>query len=505
MNSKRTIFKNTAYLYLSSIIILFLGLYTSRILIQTLGVKDFGLYGVVGSIVSLLSFLNIAMSSSSSRYLTYELAKGNIASQRQVYSSVFFVHLILALCLLLLAETLGLWYLLTKLEVPEGRETAAMWVYQSSIIIGVINIIQVPYNALINAHEKMGYSSMLQTFNNLLKFIGVISFYWITFDRLIYYSFIMTLLSLLVFLCFLFYSKKKFAECRLILSSADGKLFREILSFAGFSAFSSSSGLVRIQGSNLIINKYFGVVVNASANIANSVVGYLSAFTQTVITAFRPQIIKNYAQENITSMQDDINCCLKYCVAIYSIMAVPVFLEMRYLLYVWLGQVPANSDLFCRIGLIGCLFSLVNMIMTIGIQATSKVKQNSLLITLLTAISLLTIIYCMFMGFQSFTVFLVNAVTEFAIMLVSTINLKKLIPQIRLKQVFKMLAELLLLVAVSGALTLAVKNTMAFSFLRFLSVTFVYITAFVILFWFKMLNLQTRKQLVSLLIRKFSK
>ena len=187
---KKTIAINSFYLYISSFFQLIVGLYTSRALLQALGVEDFGIYGVVGGIIGLLSFVNMAMSSASSRYLTFELANGTIDSQKRIFSVVFTVHVVIAILTLVLGETIGLWYVANKLVVPEERIYAAHWVYQAAIFMSIINIIQVPYNASITAHEKMGFLSFWSSINIFLKLIVILLLYISVFDRLIYICYI---------------------------------------------------------------------------------------------------------------------------------------------------------------------------------------------------------------------------------------------------------------------------------------------------------------------------
>lgn len=493
---KKTIAKNTTYLYISSILQLFLGLYTSRVLLQTLGVSDFGLYGVVGSIVTLLSFLNLALGSSSSRYLTYELANGNISQQTKVYSAVFGAHLILAIGIVILAETIGLWYICNKLVIPQGRFTAALYVYQTSVFIGFINIIQVPYNALVNAHEKMGFSSWWNSLNNILKFVGVISLYWVTFDKLIYYSILMLFLNLFVFVGFWQYCQRNFIECRIV-KNIEKSLFRGILTFAGYSTFSSSSYLIRSQGITILINKFFGVIMNASANIANMVSGYITNFTQNVITAFRPQIIKSYAQGEIAEMQNNINLCMKACIAIYSLMAIPIGIDMKYILTLWLGNVPTSSDLFCRIALCGNLFGLINMVILVGIQATSKIKTNSLLISLITLFSLIITFILLLIGMNTYIVFVMHALTEFIIMMTSMFNLKKLIPHFKMSQCCLLITRLLFVILIAASLTTGILFCIDSSFIRLVIVTICYTFIFGILFWYSMLDRILRQNILN--------
>ena len=241
---KKTIAINSFYLYMSSFFQLIVGLYTSRALLQALGVEDFGIYGVVGGIIGLLSFVNMAMSSASSRYLTFELANGIIDSQKRIFSVVFTVHVVIAILTLVLGETIGLWYVANKLVVPDGRIYAAHWVYQEAIFMSIINIIQVPYIASITAHEKMGFLSLWNSLNIFLKLVVIILLYLVFVDKLIFYSFLMAATSLFIGIGYFAYCKKYFDEC-VLLRVKDKSLFKEILSFAGFNAFSSFASAMR--------------------------------------------------------------------------------------------------------------------------------------------------------------------------------------------------------------------------------------------------------------------
>ena len=485
---------NTIYLYISSFLQLLIGLYTSRVLLSVLGIKDFGLYGVVGSIVTLLGFLNIAMGGASSRYMTYELANGSLKSQRNIYSTVVVVHSFLAFILLLLAETFGLYYVIYYLDVPIGRMQAALWCYQASIFVAFLSIIQVPYNALINAHERMGFSSIWQTLIIFFRLLCTLSLYFISIDKLIYYALVIALVNFIGFLGFVFFCKRHFEECVLVKSS-NSKLYKEILSFASFSAFSSSSNMIRTQGTNLLVNKFFGVAMNASVNIATTIYGYIYGFSYNVIAAFRPQIIKKYAKGEIQAMQNDMELCMKYCVAIFSFMAVPIFIDVDFVLRLWLGNIPPLSSLFTRIGLCGSLFALLNIIFTIGIQATSKVKDNSLYISFFSFLSIVVMWIFLKGDFAVYFVFLITAITEFLLMGISFFNFKKLISDLKVLKFCLLFVNLLVFMILSSIVGFYIRDRMEESLIRFLMIGFSYVFIFSSLFFFFLINKETRGML----------
>jgi len=500
-NAKKTIAKNTVYLYIRSFISLFIGLYISRVLLQTLGVEDFGLYGVVGGIVALLSFVNLAMSSASSRYLTFALAQSNLDYQKKVYSATFYVHLVIALFTLLIAETIGMWYLCEKLVVPEGRMTAAHWVYQMSILVALINITQVPYNAAITAHEKMGFSSFWGVVSDILRLLAVLLLFIIDADKLIAYSIFIFCVNFITAVGYRIFCIKHFEECRLV-RFKDKQLIKELLSFASFSAFNSFSLVIRNYGTVILINKFFGVIMNAAGNVASMVSGNIVGFTQNVVNAFRPQIVKSYANNNISEMQNNINNCSKFCIALYSMIAVPAFIEVSYLLQLWLVEVPLYSNIFCRINLIGCLFSLNNMILVIGIQATSKVKNNSIQICTLSFVSIVINFICLILGANVFNIFAIAAFTEFCIMCISLRNLKKLVPDFLVKVYFIQFFKVLSVVIISGAIIYFISALISASFIRLILTTLAYEILFSLLFYHFMLDIQTQKMIINNIQKK---
>lgn len=493
--SKRIAF-NTIYLYASSIIQLFLGLYMSRVILQALGVTDFGIYGVVGSIVVVLNFLSTAMGGASMRYLSFELAEGTIDRKKEVFSAVFTAHVGLALILFIFAETLGLWYLCTVMVIPQDRIVAAHWVYQSSIIIAVINIIRVPFTANITANEYMGFSSFWSIIESLLRFLGAIILLWLTMDKLIAYAVIMVALTIFIFIGYFWFCTKNFSDtnCRI---SHNKKMLKGILSFAGYSAFSSSSSMMRIQGNNLLINKFFGVVMNASVSIASMVSGYIAGFTMNIITAFRPQIIKKYASNDLVMMSDDMTNCLKFCMAIFSLFAVPIFIEITYVLDLWLGKVPDFSGLFCRISLIGSLFNLMGLVVIVGIQATDRVKVNSLMITAITFVSLFVTLLLLQLGLPAYIVYVISVCADIIILWQSIRNLKFLIPQFESGTYISIILKIILFMLIGAALALLPHLVLQSSFVRLVLVTITYTIVFGGLFWVNMLDKEVKHYVIG--------
>ena len=255
-NNKR-IAKNTLLLYIRMLFIMVVSLYTSRIVLATLGISDYGIYNVVGGIVIMLSFLNGAMSSATQRYLTFELGKGNFSRFQSVFSTTIQIHVLLSLCIILLAETIGLWFLLNKMQIPVNRLTASIWVYQCSIITAVISIMSVPYNAAVIAHERMSAFAYISVLEVALKLIIVILLPMINCDRLITYSLLIMLVQLLIRLCYSIYCNRHIKEAK-YKHRYERNLMKEIFSFAGWSFVGHFASVMHTQGVNVLLNMFFG-------------------------------------------------------------------------------------------------------------------------------------------------------------------------------------------------------------------------------------------------------
>lgn len=501
-NTTKRVLYNSAYLYIRGAVSLFLGFYASRILLQNLGVDDFGLYGVVGGIIGFISFLNIAMSSSSSRYITYELAKGTLESQQKVFTAICIVHFSIALVTILLAESIGLWYISNVLVVPDGRIQAAHWVFQMSLLVAILNITQVPYNALVTAHEKMAFMSLWAALGDVLRFIAVVFLFFVNHDKLIAYSILFFAVNFVIAVGYRIYCKRFFHSCKLV-KFRDKELYYQILSFASFTTFSSFAFIARQQGSILLINRFFGVAINAAGNLASMVSANVYGFTQNVVTAFKPQIIKNYATGDYNLMQNNISLCVKLSLAIYSLIAVPIFIEMDYVLDLWLVETPLYTSLFCRLTLLGCAFGLMNLVITIGIQATSNVKRNACHISSLALFSMIIMYFVFQCGGCVDWAFYIFVATEFFNLILSTNNLKRMIPQIRLLFIFRIIVKLLSVIVVSGFMAYWIRFILQTSpIFRLLLVVMLYWTLFLSLFYFIMFDNNTRKSLFNKLALK---
>lgn len=371
-NNKR-IAKNTIVLYLRMIFILCVGLFTSRVVLNTLGVEDYGLYNVVGGFVTIFAFLNGAMATATQRFITFELAKGNLERQRITFSTAIIIHFALATIILVLAETIGLWMLYEKLVIPEGRFTAAMWVYQLSIASCFLSIVSLPYNAMIIAHEKMSAFAFISIMDVVLKLVIVYFLTIAPFDRLIFYAVLLFGVQLLDRIIYGYYCSRNFAEARFVLAFDKG-IFKEMGNIAGWSLFGNLAGVGYTQGLNLLLNMFFGPAVNAARGVAVTVQGIVSGFVSNFQMALNPQITKSYAINDLERMHTLIYASSKFSFFFLLILVQPIIIEAETILTIWLKLVPAHTVAFLRFTLcIMLVDSLANPLM-VSSQAVGKVK-----------------------------------------------------------------------------------------------------------------------------------
>ena len=289
-------------LYIRMFISMIVGLYTSRIVLNVLGVEDYGIYGVVGGVVGMMSFLNASMSGATSRFLTFELGRGDNKRLADTFSSALIVHMGIALIVFVISETAGLWFMTHKLVIPVARISAAHWVFQLSIVSSMIGITQVPYNASIIAHEKMDVYAYVEILNVSLKLLIVYLLVISSFDKLILYAFLMFGVSVTIMMVYRVYCIRHFEESHFhwVWNKA---IFKPLLSFSGWDLYGNACVSARFQGQAFLINMFHGLVYNAASSIATTVYGAIQGLSFNVMQAYRPQIIKQYSICNYSLMQ----------------------------------------------------------------------------------------------------------------------------------------------------------------------------------------------------------
>lgn len=335
--NKRRIVKNTIFLYFRMFLVMGVSLYTSRIILQTLGVEDFGIYNVVGGIVIMFTFLNGSLGGATSRYITFTLGKKDYEALNKYFNVALVNHILIALIIVFFAETIGLWFLQEKMVIPENRLFAAFWVYQFSIVSCVCSIISIPYNATIIAYESMKVFAYIGIVEAIVKLIIVYILSISLIDKLIFYALLLCLLQVGILLFYWYYCNRKFKSCNFKLCK-DTCIYKEMFGYVGADLLGNLSFVLQGQGLNILLNLFYGPVVNAARAIAYQVQGVVSQFSNNISIAVFPQIIKSYAEGKIKDMMilvEQSSCFTFYLMWLISL---PLCLEAPYILKLWLGN-----------------------------------------------------------------------------------------------------------------------------------------------------------------------
>lgn len=364
-------------LYIRMSLSILVSLYTSRVVLQTLGVNDYGVYGLVGGIVSMFSFLNASMSGATSRFLTFEMGRNDEKRLQETFSSTLIIHVGIALLVFFIAETIGLWFLCNKLVIPADRINAAICVYQCSILSMMFAVTQVPYNATIIAHEQMDVYAYVELLHVFLKLGIVYLLLLCNIDKLVLYAILVLLVSVIVAMTYRLYCVRHYKESH-FQWVWDKSLLKPMLSFSGWNILGHFGFSFRTQGTNMVLNMFFGPIVNAAGGLASTVQSILYGFSGNVITALKPQIIKRYSMGHYHEMANLIYAGIKISLLLILIMSIPLLIKTSYILELWLNVVPDFCVSFCRILLLSNILSTISQIIYIGIQATGDLKQTSL-------------------------------------------------------------------------------------------------------------------------------
>lgn len=385
-NNKR-IAKNTIVLYVRMIFVLLVALYTSRVLLDVLGVEDYGVYNVVGGVVTMLGFFNGAMVSSTQRFFSFAIGQEDIEQLNRNYSTILLIQGGLALLVILLAETVGLWFVRTYLVIPPERMNAALWVYHFAVFSFVLSMLQVPFTALIITHEQMNVYALISIGDVALKLLLVLILPYLPFDKLISYAVLLFCVALITCSAYVLYCKVRLRYVRVI-KRFDRNLFRVLLSYMGWNLWGNSAAVIMGQGINILLNIFFGPAVNAARAIAYQVQGALNQLVANFQLALNPPIVKSYARGEMDYMHRLIISGSKLSFFLLLLFAIPVGLEAPLLLSIWLKEVPLHTVLFTNLILIvGCIDSLSGTLMTAA-QASGKIKKYQMFVGLLLILNL---------------------------------------------------------------------------------------------------------------------
>lgn len=470
-NNKR-IAKNTLLLYFRMLFMMAVSLYTSRVVLNALGVEDFGIYNVVGGVVAMFSMLSGSLSAAISRFITFELGKGDQEGVKRIFSASVTIQLLISLAIVILVEMIGVWFLNEKMSIAGNRLFAANWVLQLSVITFVINLISVPYNAVIIAHEKMSafaYISILEALGKLaVAFLIVIS----PFDKLISYAILMCAISIAIRLVYGFYCKKNFDECTYHFQWDKG-LLGQMFKFAGWNFFGAGSQLLMTQGVNILMNLFFGVAINAARGVANQVDNAILQFVNNFTTAVNPQITKSYAANDLTYMHKLVCVGSKYSFFLTWLFALPLLLEADMVLHIWLKTVPEYAAVFLRLTLLISLVSVVSNTLVTSMLATGDIKRYQIIVGGL-GMCVFPLAYVAFwLGLPVESAYFIHLII-FIVQLICRLFLLRGMVKLKIKYFWdNTLLKNLQVVFLSSILPLSVFFLMSDSFLRFVIIVIV--------------------------------
>lgn len=379
MTDNKRIAKNAAALYIRMFVTILIGLYTSRVILNALGVTDYGIYNVVGGFVSMFSLISGSISSSISRFLTFELGRRDIEKLTKVFNTSIFVLMGLALVVVMATETFGVWYLNNKMVIPDGSRTAAMWCFQLSLVTFVISLINQPYSAAIIAHERMDIYAYIAIADSVLKLGICYAVLHSPIDRLIFYAILLCGVGLIDQTVYVIFCKRKFKECTFHWTF-DKSLFKEMFGFAGWNFIGSSAAVLTTQGSNLLLNWIGGPVVNAAYAIAQTVSNLVSSLVNNFTLAFTPQITKRYAAGEYESLMRLLIFGSKYSYFLMFVIALPIMLSAHFMLDLWLGQVPEHAVWFVRFIILSNLFDAISRPVVNAKNATGKIRNYQIVV-----------------------------------------------------------------------------------------------------------------------------
>ena len=411
-SDNKRIAKNTLLLYVRMLFMMAVSLYTSRVVLNALGVNDYGIYNVVGGVITMLGFLTGSMGAASSRYITYDLGRGDRSVMRKTFGNILSIHSILAGIILIIGETAGLWFVMTQLQIPEERAMAAIWVYQFSILSSVLAVLSVPYNATIIAHEKMSAFAYISIADAVLKLLTAYILVIVPYDKLIIYAILIFCIQAFDHIVYGVYCARHFSETRTG-PSYDWRMFREIFAFAGWTMNGNLAVIGYTQGLNILLNIFFGPAVNAARGVAVQVQSVCQQFCTNFQMALNPQLTKSYAQGNLDGMHRLLIKSSKFSFYILFFIVLPLMFEAEFVLRLWLGIVPEHTVSFLRLILIvGLLYTLSNPII-VSVHATGKLKKFQIIEgTMLLTILPVAYIMLRFFGIRPEYVFVVHIAVE---------------------------------------------------------------------------------------------
>lgn len=501
----KTIAKNTVFLYFRMMFTMIISLYTSRVILHKLGVEDYGIYQAVGGIVGFLSFINGALSTGSSRFLTFALGEGNEEKLKRTFSTTLIVHIGLAVIIAIIAEIVGLWFLENKMVIPAGRMEAAIYTFHISVVTALLGLTQVPYNASIIAHERMSIFAYISIVEVSLKLIIVYMLTIGNIDRLILYATLLFAVQAGLMLFYRFYCSHHFVESRFSLTF-DKSIFRNIAGFSGWSLFSNASIALNSQGILLLLNMFFSPAVVAARSISLQVNMAANQFINNFRTAVNPQIVKKYAAKDYEGSKRLLLSSTKYSFYMMLILALPICLSADQLLYIWLGTVPEYTTIFLQIIVVQSLFQVFDNSFYTALYAKGRLRENAILSPFFLFLNF-PIVYFLFKSGASPVVLSWTSLISYAILglIIKPILLIKIVHYAKKEIIdvyYSCVRVSIVAIPVPILLYYEIKNITTNIWLQFMTIVVVSVLSVIIASWTMGINNETRNKIILFLKNK---
>lgn len=495
-NNKR-ILKNTVYLYVRQFVVMALAFFSTRIVLDKLGVDDYGLYNVVGGFVSLFTILNSVLQSSTRRFMSLAIGKADAETTRRTFQTSLVLHVGIALVMALALMTAGFWFLNEKLNIAPDRLDAAKWVFLFSTMNVMMLIVQTPYIATVTAHEHFNIYAVLSVFDVLAKIAILFLLVWLPFDKLIVYAALISAVSFSGSCIYFVYCGKHFPECRKARLRIDKPLFREMLTFSGWDSVGNASVIINTQGITILLNLFFSVAVNSARGLANSVIVAVEQFVGGFVQAAEPQLIKFYAQNDKPHFERLVFNISQMSLFMLAILAVPIWLEVDFVLQLWLTNVPDYTAEFIKITVVTSFIAYSNVMLIRGCNAIGRVKQLNAFLSPLALLHLPLVYVVLRLGWNPTAVYWVGTVPSILRMFIALYILRRYFDFPAHTYFFRIFLKNVLLVAVSCVIPYFIRQTMDDNWLRFVVVCGTSVTCTLAMMWLFALNKDVKRAVLQ--------
>lgn len=500
--SNKRIIKNTAYLYIRQIVIMALSFFTTRIVLEKLGASDYGINNVVAGFVSMFTMFNSILQTGTRRFLSLNLGNGDERLLKNTFSTSFVIHLVLAILIVLLLETIGVWFLNTHLNIEADRMVAANWVFQFSVVTVFFSITQTPFVAAITSHEYFNIYALMSIYDAVAKVLILFVLVYLPGDKLIIYAALQMLVSLVSICIYRIYCMRKFAECKFSLH-VDKALLVQMSRFSGWSAIGNFLLVGNAQGLSILLNIFFNTAVNAARGLANTVTFTISQFVNGFIVAGEPQLVKFYGAGERDKFEKLVFNVTQYTLFLLAIIAVPVFMEIDYVLGLWLGNVPEYTSSFIKITIFSSILMNSYIMLDKAIMASGHIKQLALIANTIPLIQLPLVYVVLKLGYSPVVAYWMTLVPQFIGMFADMWIIKKHEQFPSGKFFLCIVVKNLLLIGLACVLPYCVQTFLEPGLLRFLVVCSVSVLSTLVVMWFLALNKEVRRMVIDKCCRMF--